>query len=117
MYRKYKSSKYRASKVQIDGMTFDSKREYQRWLELLDKQAAGEIVNLERQVIYQLIPRQIGTDGKVWERKVDYVADFVYETADGLKVVEDVKGYRTPEYIIKRKLMLWVHRIRIKEVY
>jgi len=111
MYRKYK-----AAKVRIDGMTFDSKKEYKRWLELCEMEKAGEIEGLQRQVRYDLIPNQKDGCGKVIERKVSYLADFVYRTAAGDEIVEDVKGYKTPEYIIKRKLMLWVKKIRIKEV-
>jgi hypothetical protein len=51
----------------------------------------------------------------VAERRCVYVADFVY-TEDGKKVVEDTKGMRTKEYVIKRKLMLYIHHIKIKEV-
>lgn len=55
--------------------------------------------------------------GKLVQRACFYVADFVYvDNATGETVVEDVKGVRTKDYIIKRKLMLWVHGIRIKEV-
>ena len=76
---------------------------------------AGGITDLRRQVPFTLIPSQKGADGKVIEYPVKYIADFVY-TENGKTVVEDVKGYKTPEYIIKRKLMLQVHGIRIKEV-
>lgn len=79
---------------------------------LLEK--AGAIQNLQRQVKYQLIPSQ-KIAGKVVERACGYVADFVYDQG-GETVVEDTKGVKTPEYIIKRKLMLWVHGIRINEV-
>lgn len=53
---------------------------------------------------------------RVAEKPVKYVADFCYATKDGAYVVEDTKGMRTPDYIIKRKLMLWVHKIKIKEI-
>ena len=53
--------------------------------------------------------------GKVLERATYYVADFVYEE-NGKKVVEDTKGVKTKDYILKRKLMLWVHGIRVREV-
>ena len=70
---------------------------------------AGKISNLQRQVKYELIPKQDG------ERACTYVADFVYIDANGETVVEDTKGVRTDAYKIKRKLMLWVHQIKIKE--
>lgn len=105
-----KTSKYKASKVEIDGIVFDSKREASRYCELRLLERTGEISNLEMQKRYELIPKQ----GK--ERAVHYVADFVYKNKAGVEVVEDTKGMRTRDYIIKRKLMLWVHGITIKEV-
>lgn len=107
-------SKYGNRKTQRDGVTFDSRKEARRWSELLLLEKAGAIQNLQRQVRYELLPSQ-RIDGKVVERAVHYVADFVYEQ-DGAIVVEDTKGFRTPDYIIKRKLMLWRHGIRISEV-
>lgn len=102
-------NKYGARKVTApDGQVFDSVKEYHRWgmLRLLER--AGRISDLKRQVSYELIPKQKG------ERACNYVADFTY-MEDGKLVVEDCKGFRTPEYRLKRKLMLWVHGIRIKE--
>lgn len=108
------ASKYHSRKITRDGMTFDSMKEYRRYCELLLLERAGAITGLERQVKFELIPSQrIG--GKVVERACSYIADFVY-IENGAKVVEDTKGFRTPDYIIKRKLMLWVHGIRIKEI-
>ena len=106
--------KYHNKKVTINGETFDSKKEAARWQELLLLQRAGKISHLNRQVTYELIPSQF-IDGKCAERSVKYVADFVYKEKGNL-VVEDTKGMKTPEYIIKRKLMLSVYGIRIKEV-
>ena len=91
-------------------MTYDSKKEARRHRELLLLERAGKITNLERQVKFELIPKQDG------ERACTYVADFVYENVDtGEKVVEDTKGFKTEVYRIKKKLMLWVHKIRIIE--
>ena len=107
-------SKYGNKKVEVNGIAFDSKKEARRWIELDAMQAAGQIQNLQRQVKYELIPNQkIG--GKVVERAVNYVADFVYEQ-NGETIVEDTKGMKTKDYIIKRKLMLYIHKIRIREV-
>jgi hypothetical protein len=106
-------SKYKAKKVTVNGMTFDSQKEYARFRELSLLERAGKVTNLERQVKFELIPSQ-RIDGKVVERSCTYVADFVY-MENGRKVVEDTKGYKTPEYRIKRKLMLWRHGIRIRE--
>ena len=106
-------SKYKNRKLTIDGGVFDSLKEYRRYRELALLQKAGQISDLKRQVKYELIPTQrIG--GRVIERACAYIADFVY-TENGETVVEDTKGFRTKEYIVKRKLMLYVHGIRIRE--
>ncbi len=107
-------NKYHSKKITRDGMTFDSVKEYRRWIDLSLLERAGKITNLQCQVPFELIPSQ-RVDGKVVERACKYVADFVYEK-DGQKIVEDTKGFKTKDYIIKRKLMLRVHGIRIHEV-
>ena len=109
-----KKSKYGSRKVTIDGVTYDSLKEYHRFCDLKLMQSAGIITGLQRQVKYELIPTQ-RINGKVIERPVNYYADFVYKM-DRQLVVEDVKGYKTPEYVIKRKLMLSVYGIQIHEV-
>lgn len=124
MYRS--SSKYHAVKTQIDGITFDSKREANRYQELKLLERAGQIKDLQLQVPFTLIPSQKDEEtGKTLERAVTYKADFVYKEkldipfSDAEKwetVVEDVKGMRTDVYKIKRKLMLKEHGIRIREV-
>lgn len=107
-------SKYGNKKVVVDGIEFDSKREARRYIDLKAMEIAGLIQNLRLQVRYLLIPSQ-RIDGKVVEREVVYVADFVYEQ-DGKTVVEDSKGHRTKEYILKRKMMLFFLGIQIREV-
>ena len=102
--------KYNNTKIRVDGRLFDSKAESARWLELLLLERVGEITELERQVEYELIPKQKG------ERAVKYIADFRYKGHEGETVVEDTKGVKTPVWIIKRKLMLRVHGIRVREV-
>lgn len=119
-------SKYHARKTTVDGETFDSIKEARRFAELKMLEKAGEISGLERQVKFVLIPAQREPDdvgprggvirGKLLERECAYIADFTYRDAEGRQIVEDTKGVRTPEYIIKRKLMLWIHGIRIKEL-
>lgn len=110
-------SKYGAKKVTIDGITFDSVKEATRWRELRYLVMGRQITDLQRQVKFELIPNQVDENGKVIERAVNYVADFVYiDRKTGQKVVEDTKGYKTKEYIIKRKLMLHRYGIRIREV-
>lgn len=112
-----KGNKYQASKTVVDGIVFDSKREAVRWTKLLKMQEAGLIENLRRQVEYTLLPAQKDDLGHCIERSVKYIADFEYwdKKADQ-KVVEDTKGFRTADYVIKRKLMLWIHGIQIREV-
>lgn len=117
--------KYRNQKCSYDGMTFDSKHERDRYCELKLLQKAGKISDLRCQVPFRLVPEQREPDrtgprggrrrGRVIEKAVDYVADFVY-IQEGKTVVEDAKGVRTKDYIIKRKLMLWLHNIRVQEV-
>ena len=108
-------SKYGNRKITRDGLTFDSVKEYRRYCELRLLERAGEVAELRRQVKFELLPSQ-RVDGKVVERPVTYIADFVYTDKDGRQVVEDTKGVRTKEYIIKRKLMLYRYGIRIREV-
>ena len=110
-------SKYGAKKVTYDGKTFDSQKEAQRYAELRLLERGKVISSLKCQESFQLIPNQYDENGKVIERAVNYIADFVYtDLKTGEQIVEDTKGFRTKEYIIKRKLMLWVHGIEIKEV-
>lgn len=109
--------KYRNKKITYDDQTFDSKKEFKRWLELTILQDKGIIKDLKRQVKYRLIPSQKGENGKVIEREVNYIADFVYfDNEANREVVEDTKGFKTKDYIIKRKLMLYFYGVRINEV-
>lgn len=120
-----KPSKYGSRKITVDGISFDSKREARRYCQLRDLERAGKITDLELQRKFELVPTQrepstftkTGKEkpGKAIELSVSYVADFCYREGGAL-VVEDAKGVRTPEYVIKRKLMLSVYGIRIKEV-
>lgn len=125
-----KRSKYGNRKTVVDGVIFDSKKEAQRYRELLLLERAGTITDLQRQVKYVLIPAQRewvneiytkGTkkghfkSGKVLEKECSYIADFVY-IQNGAYVVEDTKGVRTEAYKIKRKLMLERYGIQIQEV-
>lgn len=108
--------KYGNRKTVIDGHTFDSKREAARYgvLKLLER--TGTITDLDLQPRFELIPKQRREDGKP-ERACVYVADFRYtDTRTGQTVIEDAKGMRTRDYIMKRKLMLQVHGISVREV-
>lgn len=122
--------KYGNRKVTVDGISFDSVREARRYKELKLLLLTGEIIGLQMQVPFELVPAQYEETGEVYskgprkgqpkqgrciEKSVVYVADFVY-WQDGKRIVEDTKGVRTTEYIIKRKLMLHKYGIRIREV-
>lgn len=125
----YRSTKYHNKKVTVDGIVFDSQKEAVRYQELRLLERAGAISELRRQVKYILIPTQresssetfkkgakngLPKPGRIIEQECAYIADFVY-FQNGKTVVEDTKGVRTPEYKIKRKLMLLNYGIRIKE--
>ena len=114
-----RETKYRSQKITVDGITFDSVKEANRWQELRMLERAGEIRDLQRQVPFVVIPTQRDENGKLIEKEVRYVADFTYiEKGKLTRTVEDVKSEatRTREYIIKRKLMLYRNGIRIREV-
>lgn len=126
-----KKNKYNAKKVEYDGLLFDSQKEVLRYKELSLLRSEGIISNLQRQVKYVLIPTQrepavLGPrgevkPGKLIENECSYIADFVYTVNEtGETVVEDVKGYKKGEaykvFTIKRKLMLFVYGIQVKEV-
>lgn len=125
-------NKYRNRKTMTsDGIVHDSSLEATRWCELKLFERAGKIRDLRRQVEYELIPAQYETyerygkngnrlkDGvKLVEKKCCYVADFVYvDTDTGKTVVEDTKSDATitKDFIIKRKLMLHLHGIKIRQ--
>lgn len=104
---------------------YDSRREATRAAILRSWQRQGLISDLREQVPYVLIPAQYGTCGQDFkgktvrvclEKSCKYIADFVYTDAVGNTVVEDTKGVRTKDYVIKRKLMLYLHGIRVREV-
>lgn len=114
-------TKYNNRKVKTsDGIIHDSQREANRWIELKLLERAGLIKGLQRQVKFVLIPKQVeyvGKKVKVVERACEYIADFVYtDTKTEKTVVEDTKGMMTKDYVIKRKLMLYIHKIKIMEV-
>ena len=106
---KQKRSKYGNTKTEINGEVFDSAKEADRYVKLLLLQKVGEIGLIKRQVEYELNPG--GT------HSLKYIADFTYMVVkSGETIVEDVKGFRTREYLRKRRLMKKVHGIIIKEV-
>ena len=133
-------AKMHNKKAVVDGIEFDSRAEARRYGQLRILERAGEITDLERQKVYELIPgyyENVPT-GEFYSRgakkgepkvkrvcvelPVNYIADFVYKDKQGTTVVEDVKGYRDTssapyaKFVIKRKLMLWRYGIKVKEV-
>lgn len=125
-----RQSKYNNKKFEINGIKYDSKREYQRHLVLLDAEKKGLISALELHPTYELVPNQytkgikhLKTKDKdidvLLESKIKYIADFRY-IKNNQMVVEDVKISKElfpKEYVLKRKLLLYVFGIRLKEVF
>lgn len=119
------ANKYSNERTTVDEIKFSSKKEAARYRELKLMERAKVVKDLKCQVPFEIVPKQQG------ERAAHYVADFTYWELQALPpeeqrlrpaargvwtfVVEDVKGYRTSEYVLKRKLMLLVHQIRITE--
>jgi hypothetical protein len=102
-------NKFNAVKKTVNDRVYDSTAEGRRAEDLQWLLKIGDISDLQYQVPFEVIPKQQGESAAV------YVADFTYRDASGNYVVEDVKGHRTAEYRLKRKLMLQVHGIRILE--
>lgn len=123
-------NKYFAKRLSTKDGVFDSQKEYHYWCVLKRMEESGEISNLDRQVKFVLIPTQYEFEyienskgkrkekKKVIERECSYVADFVFtDNTSGKQKVIDVKSEITEknkEFVIKRKLMLWVHNIKIE---
>lgn len=105
------SNKYGAVKTTVDGITFDSRAEANRYCELRLLERCGAITGLERQRKYTLVPKS------KYGRALYYIADFTY-TQDGQTVVEDVKSKATATavYKLKKRLMAEIHGIVIQEV-
>ena len=97
-------SKYRARKTEVDGILFDSKKEAERYKTLSALQEEEKISHLELQKKYIVLP-SCKYEDMPSERAVTHKADFYYINNEGREVVEDVKGFKTKDYIIKRKLM------------
>lgn len=105
MFTQRQRRKYGNKKPTVDGIKFDSQAEANRYAQLKLLLTAGEITELQLQVPYELQP-SFKHEGKTI-RAIKYVADFVYKDKDGKVHIEDVKGMRTKEYEIKRKIMLY----------
>ena len=106
-------SKYGAVKTTIDGITFASKAEARRYGQLLLLARAGHITRLILQPVYRIFAHPLGGDPV---QVAKYVGDFQYETREGQKVVEDVKGVKTPVYRLKKKLVEAAYAIQIREI-
>lgn len=123
-------NKYGNKKLSLDGVVWDSKREYQRWIVLEKAQSEGLISGLERQPKFELLPgirekyvKHLKTKNKVCERTIqlpiNYTADFRY-FKDGKEVIEDVKAsaYMIPkEFVLKEKMFRYKYGFSIKRVY
>lgn len=108
--------KHGNKKVKVDGMTFDSQREYSRWQDLKVKEKYGLITDLQRQVPYVLAP-SVKLNGRT-KPAIRYYADFTYREC-GFTIVEDAKSphlRKDPVYRIKKHLMMAVHSVEIREV-
>lgn len=104
-----KESKYHNKKIEMDGITFDSKKEYSRWLHLKALETMGLISDLQRQVPFELQPKFTNNKGQ-HIRAINYVADFTY-TKNGKKIVEDVKGgAATQTDVFKLKMKMFEYK-------
>lgn len=117
-----RKTKFGNKKIIIDGYKLDSIKESSRYLELKLLLRSGEISDLKLKPKFTLIPSQKLSTGKR-ERPCTYTADYSY-IENGKFIVEDSKskknkkwksGTKTQQYVIRRKLMLWVHGIEIRE--
>lgn len=119
--------KYGNKKAICNGIQFDSRKERDRYRKLALLEQAGEISDLRLQVPFELIPAiyeqqevQLKTKTKIVskciQKPVRYIADFVYHDKDGNEIVEDAKGMRTKEYVLKKKMMRALLGITIQEV-
>ncbi|AQZ81555.1 hypothetical protein BUM88_08005 [Acinetobacter calcoaceticus] len=116
---KQKRNKFNASKIKLDGMTFDSNKEFKRYIELKAMQQRGEIQDLQHHTKFELAPKTKFEGEKRTKPALRYYADFTYFMADGAYVVEDVKSVVTrklPSYRNKKHLMKTVHGIDVREV-
>jgi hypothetical protein len=108
-------SKYKAKKTEIDGITFDSKAEAKRYQELKLIERAGQIKHLSLQPRFMLQEGFINIHTGKKERAIEYVADFIYNEGSET-IVEDVKGMKTSDYKIKRKLFIQKYQDKYKHI-
>lgn len=123
-----RQNKYLNKKTVVDGITFDSRKEAKYYIYLKQLERDGKIENLQMQVPYELIPAvyentvvHLKTKDKIVrkciQRAVNYYADFVYFDKELVETqIVDTKGFKTKEYLLKKKMMLAFKGIKIKEV-
>jgi hypothetical protein len=114
-----KRNKFNASKVECDGMTFDSKKEHKRYIELKAMQQRGEIRDLQHHTKFELAPKTKLEGEKRAKPALRYFADFTYYMISGEYIVEDVKSEATRKkdsYRNKKHLMKTVLNIDVREV-
>ena len=104
-----KSNKYNARKTTVCGRTFDSKREAEIYLDLLSRKQHGEIVRIRLQPSYTLLEGFRDNQGKQ-QKPITYTPDFLVEYDDGRREVIEVKGMRTRDYVLRKKLFLHMMR-------
>ncbi len=108
-----RASKFHATRTEVDGIAFQSKREARRWQQLRILEAAKQIRNLRRQVPYPIVVVNLETGEIVTVSR--YFADFVYEDLTGAEVIEDAKGFKTETYKLKKRLVEAQYGVRIYE--
>ena len=114
-----KHNKFNAQKVELDGMTFDSKKEHKRYIELKAMQQRGEIFELEHHTKFELAPKTKLEGETRAKPALRYFADFTYYNITGEYIVEDVKSAATRKlasYRNKKHLMKTVFNIDVREV-
>lgn len=104
-----KKNKYNARKTVMCGHTFDSRREAEIYLDLLSRKQHGEILRIGLQPSYTLLEGFRDNEGKK-QRAITYTADFFVTYADGRNEVIEVKGVKTRDYVLRKKLFLHMMR-------
>lgn len=108
-------SKYFSKKVIVDNIKFDSKKEANRYSELKLLLKTGKIRDLELQKEY-ILQDSFKINNKT-RRKITYKADFTYITTSDDKLhVEDVKGFKTDVYMLKKKMFEYKYKIELEEI-
>ena len=109
LVRAQNKNKYNARKTTVCGHTFDSRREAETYLDLLSRKQAGEIVRIGFQPSYTLLAAFKDNQGNR-QKAITYTADFFVAYADGRNEVIEVKGVRTRDYLLRKKMFLHMMR-------